>query len=391
MVSRFFLGFETQASWLCADTSAEPVLGRLWLEKTTAYRRERENPLLPTAAVTDSKGGAQPAFLLTKYKRTEAHVWSERGPLIPNRHRKFSHSREGKRSLTNHSLSDLLSKLQPAAYPPLLTVTTLAFPDTPTPLLESPATQNYPDVHPSFLGTEGSRPRGSSELPAQAPNPQERETYPRWTSPARWLHEHDTNYCPTPHNAVYTHLRSRRRHRCPTRASWTASPPDAPLAAQQVKANQCTCPECLRRNKTVKLHCLGKSEGLEKLKRAQMLCVNPQRPTGPEKARPLAPAMLKAVATTKIGNDKLWNQRPTPANPSRLSPAHSPIPPPDLWYVRTTIPNGFWICLEYLLCELDHKIPHPCPSPLSLPKRLSLFDSHSALLAQAAWFNSLKW
>ena len=39
----------------------------------------------------------------------------------------------------------------------------------------SPATQSYPDMHPSFLGTERQWPCGSTELPAQAPNPQERD------------------------------------------------------------------------------------------------------------------------------------------------------------------------------------------------------------------------
>ena len=56
------LGFETQASWLRADKSALPVLERPWLEKITAHSRIREKPLLPTAAVSLSKGGAQPSF-----------------------------------------------------------------------------------------------------------------------------------------------------------------------------------------------------------------------------------------------------------------------------------------------------------------------------------------
>ena len=145
----------------------------------------------------------------------------------------------------------------------------------------------------------------------------------------------------------------------------------------------------LRRSKGLKLNCLCKSKGLLLIMKEKLLSLRPIRLQNiPDAGRC---AQTHNIPCVQIGqtpechyDDRGWQRqtvRPND-NPGRDSPGiptPSPMPQQDLSHVRPTIPDGFSFCLRYLFLEMDHKsFLAPVPRRSSLPKGLSLFDSHSA-------------
>ena len=89
---------------------------------------------------------------------------------------------------------------------------------------------------------------------------------------------------------------------------------------------------------------------------------------------------LRAHVTVGHCNHHDWQQQTTIQKPAltwifQAFQRFLPRPRSGLSDVLPTISDGFCFFPRYLLGELDRKIPHPCPRPLSLPRGLSLLDS----------------